>query len=237
MKSISLIVFLSLLILSFSLKDPKHLTKQFNNNNKSNSYKYYSENITINENNKEISFSGYFNDEIIYNNYTYDNTLFIRICNETENHINSPFLINNTFYYFPYDKFNSKMKMNIDSHNSIITLKAEISDNIDIIIQVKYSHIDRIYTISRLREYVDNINSKIDNNKVKRNLKQNSRSNFGWLYRLLYNISTKPSKYYTAINNDNTNGYRSLSYMTTKNLIAYNLSIIIANFIYYFVIL
>ena len=85
MKSFSLIVFLSLLILSFSLKDSKHLRKKHNDCNKQNEFQFYSNNITIKDNANIVSFPGYYNERILYNNYTNDNALFIRIYNETEN--------------------------------------------------------------------------------------------------------------------------------------------------------
>ena len=235
MKSFSLIVFLSLLILSFSLKDSKHLRKKHNDCNKQNEFQFYSNNITIKDNANIVSFPGYYNERILYNNYTNDNALFIRIYNETEKNLTSPFLVNNTFYYFPYINFTSEMKMNIDSQKSQIILQMEIGNKIDITIQIPFNHMNRRYIISHIKEYVDDIN-----NKIKNNIKDNKRTdnNIGWLYRVLYDISTKPSKYYTAIKNDSSSKeYRSLSYMTTKNLIAYNLSVLIANFIYYFVIL
>ena len=234
MKSFSLIVFLSLLILSFSLKDSKHLRKKLNDFNKKNEFNY-SDNITIKDNSNIISFPGYYNERIVYNNYTNDNAFFIRIFNETENNISSPFLVNNTFYYFPYVNFTSDMKMNIVSQKSQIILQIVIGNTIDISIHISFNHMNRRYIISQIKEFVDEIN-----NKIKINIKDNNRidNSMGWLYRVLYDISTKPSKYYTAIKKDSTSKeYRSLSYMTTKNLIAYNLSVVIANFIYYFVIL
>ena len=235
MKSFSLIVFLSLLILSFSLKDSKHLRKKLNDFNKQNNFQLYSDNITIKYNSNVISFPGYYNERIVYNNYTNDNAFFIRIFNETENNMSSPFLVNNTFYYFPYVNFTSDMKMNIVSQKSQIILQIVIGNTIDISIQISFNHMNRRYIISQIKEFVDEIN-----NKIKINIKDNNRidNSMGWLYRVLYDISTKPSKYYTAINKDSSSKeYRSLSYMTTKNLIAYNLSVVIANFIYYFVIL
>ena len=235
MKSFSLIVFLSLLILSFSLKDSKHLRKKLNDFNKKNEFQLYSDNITIKDNHNVISFQGFYNERIVYNNYTNDNAFFIRIFNETENNISSPFLVNNTFYYFPYVNFTSDMKMNIVSQKSQIILQMVIGNTIDISIQISFNHMNRRYIISQIKENVDEIN-----NKIKNNIKDNNRidNSMGWLYRVLYDISTKPSKYYTAINKDSSSKeYRSLSYMTTKNLIAYNLSVVIANFIYYFVIL
>ena len=76
MKSFSLIVFLSLLILSFSLKDSKHLRKKHNDCNKQNEFQFYSNNITIKDNANIVSFPGYYNERILYNNYTNDNDLF-----------------------------------------------------------------------------------------------------------------------------------------------------------------
>ena len=71
MKSFSLIVFLSLLILSFSLKDSKHLRKKHNDCNKQNEFQFYSNNITIKDNANIVSFPGYYNERILYNIITF----------------------------------------------------------------------------------------------------------------------------------------------------------------------
>lgn len=244
MKVFSLVIFLSFLLCSFSLKVPSLRTLK--NDNKTNKndvskHNYYETNISIKKGNSTLYLTGFCNLQPEHINKNFSESLIFEI----KTNITNSFLpfnrYDNNIYEIPNELLDSNIIYFLLPLKNVIVLKIKTMKNevYDIMIELKYKNTERVYVMSQTQNIIERINEKRnkqtalpENNKL-----NNTNKHLG---RTLERKETyKPVKHKIHSFNSThiSKANSSLSSMTTGALVAYNISIIIANFLYYYVLL
>ena len=247
MKPFSLVIFLSFLLYSFSLKAPSLRTlknKNITNKNHIVKPKCYDTNITIKKENSTLYLNGLCNLQPENTSKNCNESLFFEIKTNITNSVLPFNNYDNDIYEIPYDLLDSNITYFLLPLKNVILLTFKIRKNevYDIMIEIKFKNMERIYVMSQIQYLMDQINEKINIQKV---FPENAQINYTNIYlretlerKETNEIQYKPAKYNIhSFNSTMSTINSSISSMTTGSLIAYNISIITANFFYYYVIL